>query len=224
MDRLPAFQKHLYESAFRIADAGYLNGRVAKTAEGRKTHWRNWVAFVTPLGMDPELQGINHAWRVRCLTGFAGLSRTGYFGRGKQVQSSTVSGAITAIGKTIALAQGINPTKCPNSEKFLPRLQEMFEGWHKEDPPTMKKLPVEADIPEQLVEVGMAKGVTEKERAVGDCALNPNWGVHNREGVVNHERGAIKGGADRTIQALLRDILCQQQGTALSDIPRGAGL
>ena len=35
----------------------------------------------------------------------------------------------------------------------------------------MKKLPVEADIPERLVEVGMAKGATEKERAVGDCAL-----------------------------------------------------
>ena len=47
----------------------------------------------------------------------------------------------------------------------------MFEGWRKEDPPTMKKLPVEADIPEQLVEVGMAKGATEQEKAVGDCAL-----------------------------------------------------
>ena len=87
------------------------------------------------------------------------------------MQAPTVSSAITAIGKAIALVHGINPTKCPMSEKFLPRLQEMFEGWRKEDPPTMKKLPVEADLPERLVAVGLMSGATEKEKAVGDSAL-----------------------------------------------------
>ena len=177
--------------------------------------------------MDPELQGINHAWRVRCLTGFAGLSRTGYFGRGKQVQSSTVSGAITAIGKTIALAQGINPTKCPNSEKFLPRLQEMFEGWHKEDPPTMKKLPVEADIPEQLVEVGMAKNATEKERAVGDCALTAFYYLL-RIGEYTARKGAstTNGGPSKetqTEQFKLCDVTFFGNNKGrLYQIPRGA--
>ena len=35
----------------------------------------------------------------------------------------------------------------------------------------MKKLPVEADVPERLVEIGLQSGATEKERAVGDDAL-----------------------------------------------------
>ena len=43
----------------------------------------------------------------------------------------------------------------------------MFEGWRKEDPPTMKKLPVEADLPELPVAVGPMSGANEMEKAVG---------------------------------------------------------
>ena len=44
----------------------------------------------------------------------------GYFGWGKQVQASTVAVYITAVGKTIDLAQQIKPTKMPHSDKLLP--------------------------------------------------------------------------------------------------------
>ena len=57
------------------------------------------------------------------------------------------------------------------SDKLAPRLQQMIDGWEREDPPTLKKLPVEADVPELIV--------TEAERlqsppllaAVGDLAM-----------------------------------------------------
>jgi hypothetical protein len=45
---------------------------------------------------------------------------------GQKVQSCTVSGAITAIGQTIAMACNNNPTKVVGSEKFLPSLQVMM--------------------------------------------------------------------------------------------------
>jgi hypothetical protein len=81
------------------------------------------------------------------LTGFAARIRQGAYGRGKQVQAGTVIGALTAIGQEIALACGKNTTKITGSKRILPRLQQTYGGWQKEDPPTTKQLPVEADIP-----------------------------------------------------------------------------
>ena len=58
-----------------------------------------------------------------------------------------------------------------NSEKLLPRLAQMIEGWKRDDPPVMKKLPVEADVPELLVRIGHQNGANELDRAVGDLSL-----------------------------------------------------
>ena len=99
------------------------------------------------------------------------MSQTGYFGRGKQAQASTVAGAITAVGQTISLAHKKNPTKMPHSEKLLPRLQEMLAGFLKEDPATNKKSPVEVDVPEYLAEMGRCDDASELIKSVRDNSL-----------------------------------------------------
>jgi hypothetical protein len=76
-----------------------------------------------------------------------------------------------AIGQVIALATNTNPTKVVGSDKLLPRLQQMLDGFRKADPPTTKQLPVEADVPEFLVKVGLAPESREIDRAVGDLTL-----------------------------------------------------
>ena len=121
--------------------------------------------------MDPRLQEASFEQSTRLLTGFAGLSRLGYYGRGKQVQSDTVSSALTAIGKKISLARNVNPLKIVGSDKFIPRIQETLEGWSKDDPATVKKLPVEADMPEWVANLSLEKGVSEQMRAICDCML-----------------------------------------------------
>lgn len=104
--------------------------------------------------------------------GFAAVVRMGYFNRSRsEVRATTVSTAITAVGKACALAHGVNPTKCEGSDKFLPRLQEMLDGWRKVDPPTTKMLPVEADVVEQLVQKSLSGCATEKEKAVADLSM-----------------------------------------------------
>ncbi len=100
--------------------------------------WQNWCAYVKHMGVDPYLQQVPYATRVRCLTGFAARTRTGFYGYGRQVQSSTVTGAITAVCQTIALACNENPTKILGSKTFLPALQIMLDGYMKADPPTQK--------------------------------------------------------------------------------------
>ncbi len=88
--------------------------------------------------MDPFLQGVRYTTKVRVLTGFPARVCRGLYGRGKQAQTETVLGALIATGQEIALACGENPTKVTGSKKLLPRLQQIYDEWRKEDPPTTK--------------------------------------------------------------------------------------
>ena len=108
------------------------------TSNKREMRWRNWCAYVKHLGVDPYLQQVPHAKQVQCLTGFAARTRTGFYGHGRQVQSSMVTYAITSVGQTIALACNKNPTMVLGSEKFLQVLQIMIDGYTKTDPPRRK--------------------------------------------------------------------------------------
>jgi hypothetical protein len=69
------------------------------------------------------------------------------------------------------MAVGNNPTKIIGSEKFLPALQIMIEGYSKEDPPTRKMLPIESDVPQFLVDIGYSESGTAHTQAVGDLSL-----------------------------------------------------
>jgi hypothetical protein len=71
----------------------------------------------------------------------------------------------------IALACNNNPTKVEGSDKFLPALQVMIEGYNKQDPPTKKMLPVKANVPELLVEMGYGKSGSPHAQAIGDLLL-----------------------------------------------------
>jgi hypothetical protein len=57
------------------------------------------------------------------------------------------------------------------SNKLLPRLSQIYNGWRKEDPPTTKQLPVEADVPKLLVECRLISTATSLDRAIGDLSL-----------------------------------------------------
>ncbi len=170
---LPIQHHRDYARDFRAADEGYYLGRVAATTENRQTHWKNWTAYVRPLGLDPYLQGVRYTTRVRVLTGFAARVRHGYYGRGKRVAVGTVIGALMAVGHEIALACGDNPTNVMNSDKLLPHLSQIYDGWRKEDPPTTKQLPVEADVPELLANRGRAASMSTLDQAIGDLTLIP---------------------------------------------------
>ncbi len=82
-----------------------------------------------------------------------------------------VTGAIKAVGQTIALAGNKNSAKVIGSDKFFLALQIMLDGYRKDDPPTKKKLPVKADVPELLIKMGYSKSGFLHAQAVGDLPL-----------------------------------------------------
>ncbi len=69
------------------------------------------------------------------------------------------------------MATGVDPTKLHGSDKLIPKLAQMLDGWKAVDPPTLKKLPVEVDIPEHIAMHGYKNDATEAQRAVGDLVL-----------------------------------------------------
>jgi hypothetical protein len=78
---------------------------------------------------------------------------------------------MTAIGQKIVMDTNTNPTKITGSNKFLPCLQELLDGYCREDPPTKKKLPVEVDVPELLFNMGYSPSGTTPGQVVGDLTL-----------------------------------------------------
>jgi hypothetical protein len=156
---------------FAAADAAYFAERVIATAKCRKSHWEHWHAYIKPLGLDPYLQNTPFDHRIRAITGFASQIRRAYYNNKCQVRVGTISSAITAIGKTIALAYEHNPTKVLGSDKFHDRIQEVLNGWKQHNPHSTKKLPVEADIPELIATLSTHKDATELCKAVGDMSL-----------------------------------------------------
>ncbi len=151
LDHLPTYLLDWYACDFCIADKRFYSGIVTATTKGQESCWKHWSPYVTHLGVDPVLQDTLFMVRVHLLSGFATQVRTGYYGQGKQVQAGSVSSAIMAVGQAIALATNTNPTKIVGSDKLLPRIQQMLDGFCKADPPTIKQLLVEVDVPEFLV-------------------------------------------------------------------------
>ncbi len=86
-------------------------------------------------------------------------------------QAGSISGEITAIGQTISLSPNSNPTKIMGSNKLLPHFQQVLDGFHKADPPTTKQVPVEVDVPEFLVNLGIGPSARELDRAIGDLTM-----------------------------------------------------
>ena len=78
---------------------------------------------------------------------------------------------LTAVGKDISLVHELDPTKVKGTDKFGLRIQEMLEGWAKDDTVTIKKLPVEADVPELILKWCLMIGATTLMWATGDWAL-----------------------------------------------------
>jgi hypothetical protein len=171
--------------------------------------------------VDPHLQGTPFTEAVRAITGFAARVRVGGYGRGREVKADTVSTAISAIGKEIALASGLNPTKLKNSEKLLPRISQMLDGWRKTDGPVMKKLPVEVGVPEYLVRLGLVAGESELTKATGDLSLVAFYyllriGEYTTKGSRNESK--------QTVQFRMKDVVffIADEWGKLKQLPRNA--
>ncbi len=195
---LPTHLRDSYACNFHLTDEAFHTGRLEATSRGREKYWDHWQAYTAPMGVDPYLQDTQFSKQIRLLSGFAVRVRTGFYGQQKQVKNCTVSTTLTAIGQTIALACDSNPTKVTGSERFLPHLQIMLDGYRKVDPPTKKMLPVQADVPELLVQTAYKFGSSERDKATADLTMIAFYyllciGEYTVKGTRNNSKQTVQG-------------------------------
>ena len=83
----------------------------------------------------------------------------------------------------------------------------MIDGYTKADPPTQKKLPVEADVPELLLEMGYGKSGSIQLQAVGDLSLIAFYYLLRiGEYTVKRQRDRSKRATKQTFQFKLEDV------------------
>lgn len=94
-------------------------------------------------------------------------------------------------------------------------------GWKKEDPPTVKKLPVEVDIPEYISLCSLRPTATEKDRATADLILIAFYyllriGEYTVKGTRNNTK--------QTAQFRMQDVtfFCTDVHGVLRQLPRNA--
>jgi hypothetical protein len=87
------------------------------------------------------------------------------------VRVVTISSSISAIGQTITLEYKHNPFKIAGTNKFHPQIADRLVAWRKEAHPSTKKLPVEADITEFLVNVGQNSHTSLLKQTIEDFAM-----------------------------------------------------
>ena len=96
----------------------------------------------------------------------------------------------------------------------------MLDGWRKGDPPTAKKLPIEADVPDYVCRVGTAPGASALEAAVGDLVVIAFYyllrvGEYTCKGTRNQSK--------QTVQFKLEDVtFFRYQQDKLQQLPRNA--
>ena len=83
-------------------------------------------------------------------------------------------------------------------------------GWKNEDPPSLKKLPVEADVPELLSQLGSAHTANELDKTIGDLSLIAFYYLLRvGEYTVKYARNNSK----QTVQFRLRDVTFFKRNT-----------
>ena len=225
MERIPAELRDRYKSNFHLADEAIRSGRVEETTRKREARWNDWKEYCGPMGIDPYLQRTSFSDRIRALSGFAQLVREGFYGRGAEVQCSTVNSAITAVGQTIAMVCGTNPTKIEGQDKFLLAIQMQLSGYLMQDPPTDKKLPVEADVPELLVELAYKREENAFAQATADLAMIAFYYLLRiGEYTLKNRKAKGKKNAKRTVQFKLEDVsfFHRDRKGVLRQLPRNA--
>ena len=87
----------------------------------------------------------------------------------------------------------------------------MIDGWERDDPPPVKKLPVEVDVPELLALIGCTQSASEREKAVGDLALVAFYYLLR---VGEYTTKATRNSTKRTVQFRMKDVTFFKRNTS----------
>jgi len=125
------------------------SGVVALTHKMRKCYWWHWCQLL-PTGVDLYLCGMDQSEQLFFLHVFARQTQEGAFGRGQQVQTSSIQTALCTVGKTIKLTGLPNPLHHTGTTNYHAVLAMQIESFKWTDLATKKHLAVPVEVPNYI--------------------------------------------------------------------------
>ena len=117
---------------FDAARAALDNATVDNAA--RSTSWRWWDQYCTECGADPWLRDTTPATRSQLLLGFAARTRTGYFGKGRQVGAQTVEKALRHVAQAFVLEGYPDPRRAGAGSDLALPFTHLLKSFRDRDP------------------------------------------------------------------------------------------
>lgn len=100
----------------------------------RATNWRWWAQYCTECGVDPWLRDITPATRGQLLLGFAARTRTGFFGKGRQVSAQTVEKALRHVAQAFVLEGYEDPRRAGAGSNLALPFTHLLKSFRDRDP------------------------------------------------------------------------------------------
>ena len=100
----------------------------------RTTSWRWWDRYCTECGTDPWLRDTTPATRCQLLLGFAARTRTGSFGKGRQVGAQTVEKALRHVAQAFVLEGYPDPRRTGAGSDLALPFTHILKSFRDRDP------------------------------------------------------------------------------------------
>jgi hypothetical protein len=100
----------------------------------RATNWQWWTQYCTTCGVDPWLRDISTPARSQLLLGFAARTRTGFFGKGRQVSAQSVEKALRHVAQAFVLEGYPDPRRAAASHDLALPFAHLLKSYRDKDP------------------------------------------------------------------------------------------
>ena len=117
-----------FDAARTALDAATVDGAV------RASSWRWWHQYCTECGIDPCLRDIAPATRSQLLLGFAARTRTGFFGKERQVSAQTVEKALRHVAQAFVLEGYDDPRRAGSASAVALPFTHILKSFRDRDP------------------------------------------------------------------------------------------
>jgi hypothetical protein len=100
----------------------------------RATNWRWWTQYCTECRIDPWLRDVSSQARSQLLLGFAARTRTGFFGKGRQVTAQSVEKALRHVAQAFVLEGYPDPRRADAGHELALPFTHLLKSYRDRDP------------------------------------------------------------------------------------------
>jgi hypothetical protein len=139
--------------------------------QARAASWAWWATYCAAVAVDPYLRRMSKQTQQWLLLAFAARVRTGYFGRGKQVQQQSVEKALRHVGQALLLAGFPDPRRSYGAKELDLAFRHTLKSLKEADPVPKPQLALPVETIAAAAVPAQSPGASARARAVADLIV-----------------------------------------------------